>query len=628
MSDQGDQPAERPEPDPAATTESPTVPESEQPQQLEQPEQPELPGLPPAPEPITPAPEPITPAPEPITPAPEPITPAPDPDVLPTPDPIPTPPPDPTPGPEPVPTPDPLPTPDPVPAPAPDPIPAPDAAAAPEVAAERDPKGTAEPPVTPSTAPPTPAESVATPTPSEPAPDAAPAPEVAAERDPKGTAEPPVTPSTAPPTPAESAPTPHPSAEPIPAAPPYVPSDWGRVDDDGTVWVRTASGERAAGSYPGVTPEEALAYYGRKYDELAGQVGLLEQRMNAAGLAPKDAETPLKHLRTAVSEGHAIGDLDGLNRRLDALDELLVVRRKAADATRSKAREEARSTKERIVAEAESLAETTEWKRSGDQLRSLLAEWKAAPRLDKKSDDALWKRFSTARTAFDKRRRAHFAELDAQRSGAAEVKEKLIAEAESLSGSTDWAPTATRYRELMTQWKAAGRARRDIEDALWARFRSAQDTFFSARSTVFAARDADLQVNLEKKEALLTEAEALVPVTDPKSARAAMRSIHERWEAIGHVPRPARDKVEGRLKRVDDAVRGADESAWRSSNPEARARAEATVAQLQASIASLDEQAAAAKEAGKAGEASTAEAAAAARREWLTEAQKTLTEFS
>jgi len=392
--------------------------------------------------------------------------------------------------------------------------------------------------------------------------------------------------------------------------------------------VRTAAGERAAGSYPGVSPDEALAYYGRKYDELAGQVSLLEQRLNAGGVAPKEAGPLVAGLRTSVTEGHAVGDLDALHARLDAVEQLVAAQRQEAEAARTKQREETRATKERIVGEAEAIAETTDWKRNGDRLRALLAEWKAAPRLDRKSDDALWKRFSTARTAFDKRRRAHFAELDAERAGSAEVKEKLIAEAESLAESTEWAPTASRYRELMTQWKAAGRARRDVEDALWTRFKTAQDQFFSARSKVFAERDADLQANLEKKEALLTEAEALVPVKDVRAARTAMRSVHERWETIGHVPRPVKDKIEGRLKRVDDAVRGAEDSAWRSSNPEARARAEATVAQLQASIATLEAQASAAREHGNAGDAETAEAAAAARREWLVEAQKTLTEFS
>jgi uncharacterized protein DUF349 len=405
-------------------------------------------------------------------------------------------------------------------------------------------------------------------------------------------------------------------------------SPWGRVDTDGTVWVRTSAGERAVGSYPGATPEEALGYFTRKYDELAGQVDLLEQRLTAAGLSPKDAEVSIEHLRVAVAEAHAVGDLDGLSARLDKLTELVAARRRDADAAKVKAREEALAAKERIAAEAESLAESTDWKRSGDRLRTLLDEWKAVARLDRKTDDALWKRFSHARTAFDKHRRVHFAALDTQRGEAAQHKEKLIAEAESLADSTDWAPTAARYRDLMAEWKAAGRARRDVEDALWARFRAAQDTFFSARSEVFAARDADLLVNLEQKEALLTEAEALLPVTDPRAARAAMRSLHERWEAIGHVPRPARDRVEGRLRRVDDAIRAAEDAEWKRSNPEARARAEATVNQLRTSISQLDAEAAAARSAGQDAKAETAEAAAAARRTWLVEAERTLQEFS
>jgi hypothetical protein len=261
-------------------------------------------------------------------------------------------------------------------------------------------------------------------------------------------------------------------------------------------------------------------------------------------------------------------------------------------------------------------------------MRTLLDEWKAAARLDRKTDDALWKRFSHARTSFDKNRRAHFAELDSQRSEAAERKEKLIAEAVELSTSTDWGPTARRYRDLMTEWKAAGRARRDVEDELWNRFRAAQDTFFSARNEIFSTRDADLKANLEVKLALLAEAEALLPVTDARGARTALRALHERWEAAGHIPRGDKDAVEGRLRKVDDAVRAAEESQWKRSNPEARARAEATVGQLRTSIESLDAEATKAEAAGQPDKAATAREAAAARREWLAEAERTLAEFS
>jgi hypothetical protein len=280
------------------------------------------------------------------------------------------------------------------------------------------------------------------------------------------------------------------------------------------------------------------------------------------------------------------------------------------------------------VSEAEGLAESSDWKKTGDRLRDLLEEWKRAPRLDRKADDALWKRFSHARTAFDKRRRAHFAELDVSREEAVAKKEKLIKAAEALSTSKEWGDTAKAYRDLMAQWKAAGRARRDVEDALWARFRAAQDVFFTARTEVFSARDADLAENLEKKLVLATEAERLIPVTDHRSARAALRSVHDRWEAVGHVPRSDRDAVENRLKKVDDAVRAAEEAEWARSNPEARARALATVTQLRTSIEGLEKDAAAARAAGQDKKVADAEAAIEARQSWLVEAEKTLDEFS
>jgi hypothetical protein len=430
------------------------------------------------------------------------------------------------------------------------------------------------------------------------------------------------------PTPAEiAAPPAAATAAPV-AAPVSDPALWGRVAEDGTVFVRTADGERAVGSYPGAGAEEALAYFGRKFDELAGQVLLLEQRVKSGGVAAKDAATTLTHLRESVTDANAVGDLASLLARLDAVEGLIEERRKRSEAARAKARAQAAATKEKIVTEAEGLADSSDWKRSGDRLRELLEEWKKAPRLERKVDDALWKRFSHARTAFDKRRRVHFAELDEQRGEATAKKEKLIKKAEELSTSKEWGETARAYRDLMTEWKAAGRARRDVEDSLWERFRAAQDVFFTARSEVFSARDADLAENLQKKKALVEEAEKLLPVTDLKSARAALRSIHERWEAVGHVPRGDRDSVEGRLKKVDDVVRQGEEAEWTRSNPEARARAEATVAQLRTSIANLEADAEKARAAGQDKKAADAESAAATRRTWLVEAEKTLTEFS
>ncbi|MEE1771029.1 DUF349 domain-containing protein [Streptomyces sp. JV185] len=362
---------------------------------------------------------------------------------------------------------------------------------------------------------------------------------------------------------------------------------WGRVDETGTVYVRTADGEQVVGSWQAGSPEEALAYFERKYEGIVVEIGLLERRVKTTDLSAKDATTAIEHLRLQVDEHHAVGDLDALRKRLDALVATVDSRREERKAQKAKQTDEAKHAKEALVAEAEELAQSEQWRSAGERLRALVDTWKGLPRLDRKSDDELWHRFSHARSAFSKRRKAHFASLDAQREEARKAKEKLVVEAESLSGSTDWGATAARYRDLMTEWKAAGRAQREAEDDLWNRFRGAQDVFFAARSEVFAERDAEQGENLKLKEELAVEAERLVPVKDLKAARAAFRALNERWEAIGHVPRDARPKVEGRMHAVERALQEAEESEWRRTNPEARARAAGLTGQLQAAVDKL-----------------------------------------
>ncbi|GGV67274.1 DUF349 domain-containing protein [Streptomyces massasporeus] len=362
---------------------------------------------------------------------------------------------------------------------------------------------------------------------------------------------------------------------------------WGRVDETGTVYVRTADGEQVVGSWQAGSPEEALAYFERKYEGLVVEIGLLEKRVKTTDLSAKDAQAAIDHIREQVDAHHVVGDLDALRVRLDKLVELVAARREERKAQRAKQSDEARHAKEALVAEAEELSQSDQWRAAGERLRALVDTWKGLPRLDRKSDDELWHRFSHARSAFSKRRKQHFAQLDAQREEARKTKERLVSEAEALSNSTDWGVTAARYRELMSEWKAAGRAQREHEDDLWNRFRGAQDVFFAARSSVFAERDAEQSENLKLKEELAEEAEKLLPITDLKAARAAFRNVNERWEAIGHVPRDSRPKVEGRMHAVERAIQEAEEAEWRRTNPEARARAEGLTGQLQAAVDKL-----------------------------------------
>src|SRR6202034_3094633 len=265
-------------------------------------------------------------------------------------------------------------------------------------------------------------------------------------------------------------------------------------------------------------------------------------------------------LRT-VADANCIGDLDGLRVRLEGLTTAVDQRREEVKAAREHARVEAREVKERIVAEAEHIAaEATHWKASGERMAELLEEWKAAPHADRSIEAVLWKRLYAARHGVTKPRKPYSASREAEREAVRTRKEKLVEEAEALADSPDWGGTSSVYRDLMRQWKEAGRAGRDDEAELWKRFRDAQDKFFAARSEVFAAKETELRGHAAVKEQLLAEAQALLPITDWRAARSALRGIQERWEQAGSVPRENRDQLEQGLRRVEEAVRPAEEN--------------------------------------------------------------------
>jgi len=406
------------------------------------------------------------------------------------------------------------------------------------------------------------------------------------------------------------------------------PEQWGRVDEDGTVHVRTADGDRVVGQWPGGDPSEAMAFYVRRYEGLGVEVELLERRVRKGTLSPRDATSSIATLRDTVIAAQAVGDLAALAERLDALEPVVASQRDERKATRARQLDEAKSAKERITGEAERIAAGDNWRAGVDRLQSLLDEWKALPRLDKAVDEALWRRFSAARTAFSRRRKAHFAEQNEQREAAAVTKKRLLVEAEALAASTDWGATSRAYRELMSRWKAAGAAPRGVEDQLWRSFRTAQDSFFRARDESQAAQDKEFAANAEVKREILAEAEALLPVTDANAARAALRGLADRWEMAGKVPRQDMQALEGRMRAVEEAVRRTDQDRWKQSNPEGRARAADTVAQLESSLAQLRSRRESASAAGDERTVRDTGAAIEAREAWLVQARQALTDFT
>jgi hypothetical protein len=406
------------------------------------------------------------------------------------------------------------------------------------------------------------------------------------------------------------------------------PGEWGRVADDGTVYVRVGETEHAVGQYPEGTPEEALAFFTRRYDGVAFEVKLLEQRVLKGAMTPDEARSSIEQLETTLATPNAVGDIIALTARLEALRPVLARQRDERREQRAKEIADARARKEQIVEAAEKLSTSKDWRNGANRLRELLDEWKALPRLSKSADDELWHRFSGARTGYTKARKAHFAEQDERRGSARVVKERLVKEAEALAESTDWGGTSTAYRDLMRDWKAAGPAPRGVDDQLWGRFRAAQDTFFAAREAANAEQDKEFAANAEVKRALLVEAESLLPVRDLDAAKRAFRTLAEKWDAAGKVPRADMTELEARMRKVEQAIRGLEDDQWRRTDPEKSARADDVVSKLRDAIAKIETQLEAARSAGDQKKIATLESDLAGRQMFLEAAQRAAADFA
>ena len=413
------------------------------------------------------------------------------------------------------------------------------------------------------------------------------------------------------------------------------PSKFGRVAEDGTVYVRTPEGEKAVGSYPGKTAEEALQYFVRKFEALASEVALTAARVTSGAMVPDDAYEAVKKLRQQVRELNGVGDLAALALSVEQIEPLIEGHREAYEAkkvaeaaAKAARREQVLVEKEKIVAEAESLALSENWKVTGDRLKTLLEEWKSAPRLDKKADADLWKRFSASRNKFDKRRRTHFATLEESSSKVSAAKKALVEQAAALATSNDWVATARAFKSLMDQWKAAGRGKPSEDAKLWAKFKAAQDQFFTAKNADLEKREVSMVANLAKREELIVQIEALVPFTDVKAAKNSFRELSRSWEKIGITHRDKRAALDARVAKVEDAIKSAEAEIWRKTDPAAKARAADVVKQLADSIANYERIAAKSTAAGNAKKAQEALDSAAARKVWLSEAEKSLAEFN
>ena len=376
-------------------------------------------------------------------------------------------------------------------------------------------------------------------------------------------------------------------------------NEHGRVDEQGNVFLKTPEGEVKVGQYAAGEPQEGLAFFTKRYEDIVAEIGLALDRLKEGKANPDSVKALIERIEGTLTSPNMLGNLDTLREHKSAIEEQFAVRKEEIAAKKAELKAAALTRREEIVTLAESLVDSTQWKATGEKFKSLLDEWKTLPNADRAKEQELWKRFSHARSAFDKARRTYFHNLDEARADAQSAKKAIIAKAHALADSTEWSATTGAFKNLMNDWKNLPRAAKSAEDKLWSEFKVAQDKFFDARNAALSVRDEELSGNLTVKLALLEKAEALLPIKDVESAKAAMREIQEQWEKAGHVPRNDKEKVERRLKAVEDAIRKVTEEQWNRSKPEVVQRANGMVAQFEASVAKLDAQIEAAQAAGK-----------------------------
>lgn len=402
-------------------------------------------------------------------------------------------------------------------------------------------------------------------------------------------------------------------------------ADWGRVTEDGTVEVREGENWRVVGQYPDGTPEEALAYFVRKFDDLAFKVHTLEQRHQAGGASANDLTSQAKKLVTEVTDAAAVGDLASLQSRLSALAEEL------SEASKVEA-QQAKELVDKAIAERTVLVESIEevaardlskvqWKQVTEEVTTLFDTWQAqqqnGPRLPKGISQQLWKRFRDARSVVDKHRRAFYSDLDETHKASRDRKTQLIERAEALAPKgVDGIPA---YRTLLDDWKASGRAGRKADDALWARFKAAGDALYAARAEQSAAEEAESAPKIEARQALLEEAKAVADESNIKQARALLTRIQQKWDDIGRIfPRDKERALDDKFRVIEQALKSREEVDWKRNNPETKARANDMNQQLLDAIEKLESEKAAAEAAGNKKAAKEATEALEARRAWLS----------
>ncbi|MFL6198056.1 MAG: DUF349 domain-containing protein [Thermoanaerobaculia bacterium] len=162
--------------------------------------------------------------------------------------------------------------------------------------------------------------------------------------------------------------------------------------------------------------------------------------------------------------------------------------------------------KTELCVRAEEMGESTDWRATAEVFKTLQTEWKEIGPVPKEQSEGLWERFRGAADRFFTRRKTHYDQLEKEQKENLRRKVALCEQAETLSASEEFKATSEALKALQAEWKAVGPVPRARAEALWDRFRKANDAFFERRAAWFAERDQDRSKNKGEWQDRLREA--------------------------------------------------------------------------------------------------------------------------
>lgn len=302
--------------------------------------------------------------------------------------------------------------------------------------------------------------------------------------------------------------------------------------------------------------EEDAKHRAENHARLLALAERLEKLAVQEGLTLRDAEQGLRDAKAGIDEP---GPVPGRKER-EAVVERLRHARSAIFPRAQELREADEWTRwsnlpkqEELCREVEALGAEANLDRAAHKLRDLDERWKAVRQAPKEEGEALWRRFKAARDPIFARCQAHFAARAGEEAENLKKKVSLCEQAEALSASTDWIKTADALKKLQADWKQVGPVSRKKSQAIWTRFRTACDAFFTRRQEDLGKRKDEWAQNLAKKEELCAKAEALSQSSDWEGAAAEFKRLQVEWKTIGAVRRNKSETIWNRFRAAADA---------------------------------------------------------------------------